>query len=442
MPMKWISIGKSLMGKYKESLLVNRLLAVLSIDILVKLSGVILLPIYLRLMSQDEYGLYGYLLSIIMTFSIVLNFGLYIPISKYYHDYENVQDRGRLFFTILCLLGGMLFLIIFPAYFFGWDYFFVKILFKNQINYSAYRGAVLLALIVSVLNFMLTNFFFTTEKIRQLKRYNIFRIICINVATLFFLFALTDQDKVRTRLTSTYMVELVLFLAFAIYHLKELVPRFSKAMAVSSLKLAMPVMLSAVFGIVINFSDKFFLEKYGSFKDLSYYYLAVSCASVIPMIFTSFQNAWLPLFLKEKDLKKNIIKTNSLLARLFIVFTALSICILVFVKLVLAMGIIQRKYEETIYILPILLISQIISALVPLYSNYLVYFEKTHIVSVTGLFLCGLSLGLCLWLIPKFGVYGAATVSLIANACYFTIYYFIIKIYTRKKLINIGAMVE
>jgi len=213
-------------------------------------------------------------------------------------------------------------------------------------------------------------------------------------------------------------------------------------MAVTSLKLALPVTLSAVFGIVINFSDKFFLEKYGSFSNMSYYYLAISCASVIPMIFTSFQNAWLPIFLKEKDIQKNIIKTNKVLVRLFFILLILSLCIIVFVKMILVLGIIQNKYAETIFILPIILVSQIIAALVPLYSNYVVYFEKTHIASIIGLILCCISFGLSLLLVPRYGVYGAATVSLICNACYFAIYFFTIRAYARKKIATAYPLAE
>jgi O-antigen/teichoic acid export membrane protein len=310
----------------------------------------------------------------------------------------------------------------------------VKILFKNQIHYADYRGSVLLALVVSIGNFMLTNFLFTSEKIKQLKQYNFLRIVCINIFAISLLFILKTHDKVRVRLETTYLVEAILFLAFIYIFIREVNVRFSRKIALAGLKLALPVMLSAVFGIVINFSDKFFLEKYGSFREMSYYYLAVSCAGVIPMIFTSFQNAWLPLFLKEKDLQKNVVKTNKLLIRLFIIFAVLSCFIQIFVWAVLSLGIIQSKYQETLYILPLLLISQILSALTPLYTNYLVYFEKTHIVSITGFFICGLSLGLSVMLIPRWGVYGAGAVSIASNGCYFTIYYFIIRYYLHKKM--------
>jgi O-antigen/teichoic acid export membrane protein len=432
--MKLVRSLKKWIAQYRDNLLINRLFAVLSIDILVKLAGIILLPVYLRLMTQEEYGLYGYLLSIIFTFSVVLNFGLYIPLSKYYHDFENEEEKGRLLFTIFCLLAVILTCVIFPIYFFKWDYSLVKILFKNQIRYADYRGSVLLALIVCIGNFMLTNFLFTSEKIKQLKQYNFLRVICINIFAVIFLFMLKNQDKVRVRLETTYLVEGVLFLGFVYILIKEVRTRFSRKIALAGLKLALPVMLSAVFGIVINFSDKFFLEKYGSFKEMSYYYLAVSCAGVIPMIFTSFQNAWLPLFLKEKDLLKNVAKTNKLIIRLFVIFGILSCSILLFVWIILSLGIIQSKYHEALYILPLLLTSQILAALTPLYTNYLVYFEKTHVVSITGFFICCISLGLSMLFIPRWGVYGAGLVSIASNGCYFAIYYFIIRIYIQKKI--------
>ncbi len=432
--MKAIRILKERIGKYKENILVKRLFTVLGIDILVKVSSILLLPIYLLLMTQEEYGLYGYLLSIIMTFSIVLNFGLYIPLSKFYHDYQDGEKRGKILFTIFLLLVIMLTCVILPVYLFGWDYDLIKVLFKNPVDYKEYRGAVLIAIIVSVLSFMLTTFFFTTEKLKHLKRYNIFRIICINIITIFLLYLFRNIDSVRIRLQATYIIELILFLVFYYYYIKEVCFKFNKKVAITGLKLALPVMVSAIFGIGINFSDKFFLEKYSSFKDLSYYYLAVSLASAIPLIFASLQNAWLPLFFKEKDIQKNIETTNKLMRRLVIGFLVLSVLIIVFFKIILELGIIQSKYSETIGILPLLLLSQIISSLVSLHTNYLIYFERTHIASITGFILCIISVGLSLLLIPRYKVYGAVTVSLISNIIYLGLYYFIIKRATKKYL--------
>lgn len=432
--MKAVRILKTRIAKYNENILVKRLLTVLGIDILVKVSGILLLPIYLLLMTQEEYGLYGYLLSIIMTFSIVLNFGLYIPLTKFYHEFSNSKDKGKLLFTIALSLCSLLTIFLLPIYLFKLDYVVVKILFKNAINYNNYRIPVLMAVIATVFNFMLSNFFFASEKISQIKKYNIWRIAAINIIAIISLYFFTNSDSVQIRLGVTYLVEFILFCFFSYSYIKEVIPVFNRSIVPASIKMAFPIMLSAVFGIIINFSDKFFLEKYGSFTDLSYYYLAITCASVIPMIFSSFQNAWLPLFLKEKDLKTNIIKTNRFFFRLLLVFLGLSVCIFIFMKIIIATGIISAKYEETLYVLPIILISQIIASLVPLYSNYVIYFKRTDIASLAGFILCIVSLGLSLFLIPRYKVYGAAFVSLIINIIYLTFYYFIIKALAKKYL--------
>jgi len=424
--------------KYRENILHKRFFTVVSIDILVKLSGIILLPVYLRLMTQEEYGLYNYILSIILTFSLVLNFGLYIPLAKFYHDYKDALQKGKLLFTLFSLLAMALFPVIFIIYFFGFDYKIVDILFKHEINYGHYRVAIMMAIIVSVLNFMLTSFFFTSEKINRVKSYNVWRIICINIITIALLYFFKDNDKVELRLISTYLIEFILFLFFSYFLFAEFIRVFSNKTAASSIKLAVPVMLSAIFGIVINFGDKFFLEKYGNFKDLSNYFLAASCAGLIPLIFTSVQNVWLPVFFKEKDLAANFLKTKKLMGRLVLAFLLLGASIVGFVKILLVFNIIPSKYDQAIFILPILLVSQIISAIVPLYSNYLIYFEKTYIVAYTGFFICVIIYAASMLLIPRFGVYGAALVSVISNLVYFIIYYFIITNLASKHLRTIS----
>ena len=439
--MKAVRILKAKIAKYKENVLLNRLITVLGIDILVKVSGFLLLPVYLRLMTQEEYGLYSYLISIILTFSLVLNFGLYIPLTKLYHDFHRDVEKGKLLFTITTLLICLLIVVLLPTYLFRWDYQLIEVLFKNTVNYNDYRFGVLLAVVASVFNFMLSNFFFASEKIDQMKRYNIWRIVAINLISLAALYFFIGTDNVEIRLTSTYIVEFILFCIFSYLYIRELKYGINGKVLIISLKLAFPIMVSAIFGIIINFSDKFFLEKYGggekgsSFNELSYYYLAIACASIIPTIFTSFQNAWLPLFLKEKDLKANVAKTSKFTLRLSVIFLFISACILIFMKIIISTGIISARYEKALYVLPILLISQIIASLVPLYGNYFVYFGKTYITSLTGALISLVTLGLSFLLIPPYKVYGAALVSVGSNLCYLIIYYFIVKYHVQK---NIG----
>jgi O-antigen/teichoic acid export membrane protein len=422
---------------YKRSDLVGRFVSVLSIDILVKASAFILLPVFLRLMTQSEFGLYNYVISIIQTFSLVMNFGLYIPQSKLYHGFDS-EERGKLLFTIVTTLFFLLLFLYTVCTLFGLDDWVIRTLFANEIEYSKYKTLITLGLVVSVCTFMLTNFFYTSGKIRQVKAYNVYRIIVVNLASILALFFL-NSDNVGIRLGFTYGVEILLLCFFATHFFKELVPSFDKKIMQRSLKMGLPIMISAIFGIVINFFDKFLLQKYGSLVDLSNYYLAFSFASIIPLIFASFQNVWLPIFLKEKDLQRNFQKTKQLIPKLMLVFVFLSLAIWLLFYLMLWLQIIPDKYSDVVWILPFLLITQIFAAITPLFSNYLVYFEKTNLVSVAGLFVSAISIGLGMWLIQLFGVLGAAITTLVGNFCYLVIYYYLV-LSIKKKYLKIPTL--
>ncbi|MCK9424580.1 MAG: oligosaccharide flippase family protein [Ignavibacteriaceae bacterium] len=420
--------------RYKNNILVKNYAKVFSVDILVKLSNFILLPVYLKLMTQDAYGLYTYLLAIISTFSLILNFGLYIAQSKLYQDFQDEEERGSLLFTINVMLLSFLSVCLIVTFFAKLDYHIVSILFKNQIDYGSYRNSIFLAITVSVYSFMLFNYFLTSQSIRHVQLYNLLRLIFVNgivVSLLYFYKA----DSVMVRLKFTYLLEFSFLLVFAPLYIKAMRRKFNKELARKSLKLAVPVMLSAVLGLVLNFSDKFFLEKYGNFKDLAVYNLGFALAGIIPMMFMTFQNIWLPHFFKEKNLQVNKEKTFGVIIKIALFFFFISLLIILAFKFLLVFQIIDMKYSKVLYLLPILLLTQIFSAITPLYSNYIVFFEKTFIALFIGVPLAVASIVLNLWLIPKYGLYGAAFSSFLINFGYLIAYYFIVTHLIKKKTV-------
>lgn len=412
--------------QYQNSVFLKRFTSVLGVDVLVKASGFLLIPFYLRLMSQEEYGLYNYLLSIIQTFALALNLGLYIPQTKLYHTLETKEERGSMLFTLGTTLLSFILLMSIPIFVFDLDYWIIRQFFNNQFSYAPYRPMVLLALLVTILGFMLTYYLFTSEKIKQIKAYNIGRVFYL-VITLGALYLLKG-DAVQVRLTVTYVAELVLLCIFGYYFVKEAVPVFSRKLMATCLKMGVPIMISALFGLILNFTDKFFLEKYGSLKDLSSYYLAFSFASIIPIIFAPLQNVWMPLFMKEKDMQKNVDKTKALISKLLLFFFILAVGIWCLFQLLLWTHTIPEKYSDVAWVLPILLATQMLMAISSLLGNYLVYYEKTHLVSIAGLLASVTGFLLSMWLIPAWGMYGAALTALTGNLLYLGVNYYLVQL--------------
>jgi O-antigen/teichoic acid export membrane protein len=412
----------------------RRLLTVLSLDILVKASAVVLLPIYLRLMTQDEYGLFNYILSIIYAVAMLLNLGLYIPQSKLYHDYPGKPERGKLITSIHILLASGLLVLVLPVYLFGLDIQVARLLFRNPIPYDRYRPWILLMLLTSIFSYLLTNFFYTAERIEPIKRYSLYRVAGIHGVSILAMCVFRSEDPIRIRLAAIGCTELVLLLVFYRNYIGQAVRSIEPALLIRCGRLALPVMLAALFNIVVNFGDKFFLEKHADYKVLSVYYLGVACASVVALLSTSLQNVWLPLFFKERDLSRNLVKTNRLVGRLIRTLLLLSLVAITAVAAGLQLYLIPQRYSGVLSVLPLLLAGQVIYCVALLYSNYLVYFERTAFILWAGLVVSIISTLLNILLIPLWKIYGAAATLLISNTCYLGIYYSLAMHYKKKHM--------
>ena len=83
-------------------------------------------------------------------------------------------------------------------------------------------------------------------------------------------------------------------------------------------------------------------------------------------------------------------------------------------------------------VLPIVLLTQILGSILPLYSNYLIYFEKTYLIPTVGSLMGGICIALNLMLVPRYGVYGAAVSSLLTHLFYLTAEYIIVSVFIKK----------
>lgn len=416
--------------KYKNSIIINRFIKLFSVDILIKSSSFILLPVYLKLMTQSEFGLYNYLISIVSFFSQILNFGLFVAQSKIYQELED-SKKGSFIFTIQITILMLLLPSILIIYSFNFDHYIINLLFRNPIDYGTFRFPILLAVIVSVYSFMLYNYFLTAEKIKHVQRYNMIRLISLNVIVLFVLHYF--ENKVNARLITTYFIELVLLVYFFYYLIKEMKPQFDKVLMYRSIKIGFPVMCSAICGVVINFGDKFLLEKRAGFVDLSIYYLAFSIASFIPLLFNTFQNIWLPIFLKEKNLQKNLKLTKKMFFILIGVYLILSIFAIAIIKIALVYSFVDIKYNNVLLILPIILLSLSIDSVTHLFVNYVTFFEQTYILPIFSVLIGVASIISNIFFIKFYGLYGAAWSSLLINILGLIIYYLLLKYNINKK---------
>ena len=420
-----------------------RFINVFSVDVFVRGANLLLIPVFLYLMTRREFGIYNYLYSFAMTASGILNFGFYVSLSKLYADtIENKKKQSSMIFTVTTSLLVLLSISIIILYFTKTDISFFNYSMKNNLDeintsiYLNYRTYVFIAIISMIFTNYLTFFFISSENIPKLQKFNIFRLILSNGTAILVLY-FSSSDTVMLRLAITYVAELLLTIVFGSFIVKRFIPIFDFYYLKKAFKIGTPIMIAAIMATMVNFGDKFFVMKYAGVNDFADYSLAIMLATIILIVFQSFNFVWLPLFLKEKDMATLKRKTKRYTIFMFLALFGIGFIIFLVVWVALKFKIIPSTYSGGILlVLPILIFSQIFAALIGLYVNFMTYFEKTYIQVFVGGVISFIGYFLFDYLTSAYLGVGAALALLILNILSFIFYYTRTQYYISNRLIH------
>ncbi len=434
-----MNIVNEFVNKYiKENEIFSRFIKVFSVDVLVRGANFLLIPVFLRLMSPEEYGLYGYLYSFAMTLSTILCFGFYIALIKLYADTVSDKDKqGSMLYTLTSSLFILVLISIIIVYFWRIDVDFFSFLNKtNSVGanqYFTYRDFVFVAAASMIFSTYLTFFLVSSERIRGLQTYNLLRFFLTNLTAILVIYY-SDGDNVFQRLAVTYSMELILTLTFSIIIYKNFVFKFSSYFLKKAFKLGLPIMASSIMYAVVNFGDKFFVAKYSGEKGMAIYYLGFLLATIVLIIYQSFNFVWNPLFMKEKDLIVLRRKTNRYLWIIAFGLSFVGLLIWIGSYIGLKINLIPQDYYLILEILPFLIISQVIAAMAQLMINFMTYFEKTYIHVILGGGLSLIGYFLYDFVGINFGVLGISFGVMFLNILMFLFYYFRTQYYINNRL--------
>jgi O-antigen/teichoic acid export membrane protein len=427
-----MNAGIELIKKYwKEHEILRVFTAVFSVDAFVKGSTLLLLPVYLKLMTEAEFGMYNYLLSVVGIYVSVLGFGLNNAQSKMYFNSDDPTERGKVMFILNLLLLILLSISLIILYFTKFDFYITKLLIKNPIRYENYRNSIFFTIVGLVFYSMLINYFLLEKEIKKLQVYNIVRVIFIN-SMIILLFVYLKTDKVLIRFFYTALIEMVILSVFYFYYVRKMIFGIDLKTIKTALSIGIPFAAATVPAVLIGFADKFYVEKLTTAHNLSVYYLALNISFVIPAVFASLQNVWLPFFYGEKNISANFRKTKRLISNMIAVFLVLSVILFIGTATAFEFHIFDPKFADILFILPITLITQILISAGVILGNYLIFFNKTYIHLIVNLIMLFPIFYLTKILAEHFGVYGAAFSMLIYSLIYIFLYLLIILYFYKK----------
>ena len=74
-------------------------------SVLIKASGFLLIPVYTRYLTPDDYGVMSIVAVIVAILTAVLSMGMFQAQTRFYYDFNEDRDKvGRLLFSINVLV--------------------------------------------------------------------------------------------------------------------------------------------------------------------------------------------------------------------------------------------------------------------------------------------------------------------------------------------------
>jgi O-antigen/teichoic acid export membrane protein len=381
-------------------------------NISIKASGIILLPIYTAYFSVGDYGKLGLIQITIIIISQSLILGQGLSLIRFNNSSEfNVRKKSILFTLSLLVifivtvfvLAGNVFLFQFASLF--GDAGLYSLYFKIAIYIIAF--ITLNNLLLSKLRAEENSILYTSSSILK-----IILIIGINVYLI-----IVKKLGIESVLYAQLFGEVLQVLIILPNILKQMETKFEFDIIRPSLKYGVPLIFSAMAINLLNGSDRYILKYLSTYTELGLYELGYKVAGILNMfVILPFGLTLLPLAFKiyKTDGDKEYYTKLKTYVAFFLVWVGLSISL--FSEEIVLLFAQDSSYYSAYRVVPLIVLAYVIYGVSMISSLGMYLTGKNHFVAVITIFCAGLNIALNFWLIPKYGMMGAAANTVVSFA--------------------------
>ena len=383
-----------------------------------------LLPIYLRKVKTSEVGLLGLATPALTILTIVLQMGLNHAFFRHYYETEDAEHRKRivgstlLFLLVTTSLASLLLLGAAPE--------ITKFILlgeggRGTTDFVIDLGSSSRTDLVRLISFICFFEVLTVVPASILRvnfrsaRFTALTIVALVVqfgaiTGMVFFVEPTAKSVLTGRLIGTAFEAVIFFWAVR----KELSLKFSTPELRGMLAFGTPLIFGQLSFILFMTIDRFFLERYGGYKDVGAYTIANSIVSVISILITvPFSQVWTVMrfsVMKEEGADEYYARvlTYMVLAGMF-----LALC----VSAVAGDGIVRfglQKYWPAASVIPLLALSSVLDGASRVLNVGITLRKRTILSPVVIGAALAINIGLNVVLIPRYGMMGAAVATLLS----------------------------
>lgn len=257
----------------------------------------LLLPIFTRYMTPDEYGVVASILMLVPFLIVIFSLSIQASISRYYFKYKNNEEELRVFlgtnFTLLGLVSLSMMLI---TLFFGRGIF--ELLF-DEINFEPY---VIYALIIGFSQPIIIAYFSLLKSMQNIRLYMILFNSYFAMQITLMLITIVNLDLRHDGYILSVLFTNLLFLIFVFILLFNKVKfGLNKKYIKESLTYCLPIIPVDGIGLISSLIDRYFILKFISLAAVGVYFVGYQIAMLVSLIALAINSAYTPIFFEKYE---------------------------------------------------------------------------------------------------------------------------------------------
>lgn len=370
----------------------------------------LLLPVLTKYLSPEDYGVLSLFTAATSFIVALLSFGTTnIIMVKLYSEKNNFGSYFRTFLgliTLNMLITVVLFLLI-------------TMVSPNFMGLPKYLILFVPIVAIGVVFFETISTLMTYKK--QTIKFALFSLFKFFIEIgLVILFVIVLNYTWKGRILALFLSLLVIGIFGYRYLVSEdlLKGKLQFVFYKNLLKEGSPLILMSVSIMVMNLSDRFYLEKMVGLKETGLYSVAYSIASIELLVIGASMNVFRPMIY---DYLENIKENKKRLLNLSLVFILLTLGIFIIIAFsneFIFKYFLEVSYESaSIFVIPLTL-SSLFWGIFSFYISYYLYYKKNRIIGLFSVIGIVINLVLNYYYILYYGAVGAAYATLIT---YFSI---------------------
>lgn len=374
----------------------------------------LLMPILTNYLTTTEYGQLDIFTTTMSFLFPLIGLSFYSGITVFFHNKEidNAKYIGTSLSLSILMGIGMLILT-------GVIYLFSPLLF-----FKYYIPFIVLFALFKVINETISTYWLLSENVLFFGVFKVSRTLLELLLSI--LFVVLFLWGLKGRILAIGIIGLIANLLVISIFIKKYKVRLAidKKLLKIGLAYSLPLIFHSIGGYILNISDRYFIDGMVSTAELGIYSVAYQIGMSFHILQISFNQAWVPYFMRiisneNFDKIKMVRQTYILSLVSIIVFFILWFLVPVFYYFV------GKEFQSGQDIVIWVLLGFLFNGFYLMVVNYIFYLKKTSIIATTTIVVGIINLILNYYLIPIYGIKGAAISTAISFFMSFVFFWWI-----------------